>query len=137
MAYGLAQKVAAKALIENGHSRREVARQLNVSPNSVSEWVKDNRVEILPQKVTDQIKSSLVGHAYKNAYRLQDSITEEKIAKATLQQTAVSFAVFIDKARLMENLSTQNVSYNGVLQNIENDRARLMERFAALENGSA
>lgn len=129
MAHPMAVKLAANALIESGHSERQVARQLKISPNSVNEWRHDKRYTILPQKEIERVKGSLVGHAYRNAYRIQDSISDEKIKNANLQQTAMSFAIFLDKARLMENLSTDNVAHHSVVQHAESDREKIMARL--------
>lgn len=133
----LAVKLAAKVLVKSGHSAREVAKDLGVSNNSVSAWNKDPKYEILRSEEVSQIKQSLAGNSYKIAHRIQSGISDAKIEAANLSQLAVSQAIFIDKARLLEGLSTSNLSIGGVLQNVDAELSKISEKMALFDAQSS
>ena len=91
--------------------------------------MRDQRINLLAKQQVDAIKNALVGLTYANAYRAQGAITEEKLENSSFLQLMTGSAIGIEKGRLMENLSTDNVSFRGISQNIEEDRAKLMSKL--------
>lgn len=131
--YTLTQKLAVKALLESGRTPTEIQRSENVDRSTVYNVMQDKRIELLAQGQVDRIKASLVGMTYGNAYRAQQAITDEKLSNSNALQLTTISAINIEKGRLMENLSTENVSFRGVATSIDEDRQKLMKRLDDLE----
>lgn len=131
--YSPARKIAVKALAETGMSVTDIARQEGMSRPSVYNVIRDSKFELLPKSKVDMIKNALVGNTYANAYRAQDAITDEKLSNSSALQLMTISAIGIEKGRLMENLSTDNVSFRGISQSIDEDRAKIMARFNDLD----
>jgi hypothetical protein len=128
--YSPARKLAVRALAETGMSFTEIAKQEGMSRPNVYSVMKDQKISLLAKQQVDAIKNSLVGMTYANAHRAQDAITDEKLANSSALQLMTVSAIGIEKGRLMENLSTDNVSFRGVSQSIDEDRAKIMARFS-------
>jgi hypothetical protein len=132
--YTYAQKLAVKALLESGKSPTQIQREEGMDKSTVYNVMRDKRISLLAKQQVDFIKNSLVGMTYANAYRAQDSITDEKLSQSSALQLMTLSAIGIEKGRLMENLSTDNVSFRGVSQSIDEDRAKIMKRFENIED---
>ncbi len=131
--YTTARKLAVRALAETGMSVSEIARQEGMARPSVYNVIRDSKFELLPKSKVDMIKNALVGNTYANAYRAQDAITDEKLTQSSALQLMTISAIGIEKGRLMEGMSTDNVAFRGVTQSIEEDRAKIMARFEDLK----
>jgi len=134
--YTVARKLAVRALAESGMSITKIAKQEGMSRPNVYSVMKDKSFELLPKSKVDAIKNALVGMTYANAHRAQDAISDEKLSQSSALQLMTISAIGIEKGRLMENLSTDNVSFRGVTQSIEDDRAKVMKRIAELNGES-
>lgn len=130
--YTVARKLGIRALAETGMSRTKIAKQEGIARSSVYDVMKDKSFELLPKTKVDAIKNSLVGMTYANAHRAQDAISDEKLSQSSALQLMTISAIGIEKGRLMDNLSTDNVSFRGVSQSIEDDRAKIMKRMEEL-----
>jgi len=127
--YTHTQKLAVKALLESGKTPTEIQREEKIDRSTVYNVMRDQRINLLAKQQVDAIKNALVGLTYANAYRAQGAITEEKLENSSFLQLMTGSAIGIEKGRLMENLSTDNVSFRGISQNIEEDRAKLMSKL--------
>ena len=131
--YTLTQKLAVKALLDTGMSPTQIQRQEKMDKSTVYNVMKDQRIDLLAKSQVDSIKNSLIGLTYANAYRAQSAITDEKLESSSFLQLMTGSAIGIEKGRLMENLSTDNVSFRGISQSIDEDRQKIMSRFKDLE----
>lgn len=135
--YTFAQKLAVRSLLQAGMSPSEIQKEEGMDASTVYNVMKDKRVEILAQKQVEEIKRSLVGMTYGNSFRAQQAITDEKLSNSSALQLMTISAIGIDKGRLMEGLSTENVSFRGVAASVEDDRQKLMKRIEALDSDAA
>lgn len=130
--YSPARKLAVRALAETGMSVSQIARQEGMARPSVYNVIRDSKFELLPKSKVDMIKNALVGNTYANAFRAQEAITDDKLSASSALQLMTISAIGIEKGRLMENLSTDNVSFRGVSQSIDEDRAKIAKRIAEI-----
>lgn len=130
--YTVARKLAVKALLESGKSPTQIAKSEGIHRTTVYDVMKDKKFELLSSEQVHKIKSSLVGNTYANAFRAQDAISDEKLSQSSALQLMTISAIGIEKGRLMENLSTDNVSFRGISQSIDDDRAKIMKRMAEI-----
>ena len=134
--YSPAQKLAVKALLAAGKTPTEIERSEKMDRSTVYDVMKDHRVDILPPKVIDDIKRSLIGSQYGNAHRAQLKITDAKLDAMNAYQLSLITSINVDKARLMENLSTENISHRGVMESIDAERQKLIDKMNALDEPS-
>jgi transposase-like protein len=130
--YSLARKLAIKARVESGESVSTIAREEQIGRRTVYDVMRDARVKLLDKNQVSSIKRSLIGDTYSNAWRAQQKITDAKLDASSALQLMTISAIGIDKGRLMEGLSTENVSHRGVVENIDNDRRKLMDEITKL-----
>lgn len=134
--YTLARKLAVKARIELGHSPTEIANDEGMDRSTVYNVMQSKTIGLLAPKQVDEIKKSLIGMKYGNAFRAQEKITDSKLDAMNAYQLTLISSINVDKARLMENLSTENVSHRGLTENLEADRLRIMEKLQSLSGES-
>lgn len=127
--YTLTQKLAVRALLKAGKTPTEIEREEKIDRSTVYEMMKDHRIAILPDKIVQDIKRSLIGYQYGNAFRSQLKITDSKLDEMNAYQLSLISSINIDKARLMSNESTANVLHGNVINSLEGDRESLMKRM--------
>lgn len=132
--YTLAHKLAIKALVDSGQSPTELARQEGIDRSTVYSVMRSKVIGLLAPEQVTEIKKSLIGAKYGNAYRAQEKITDEKLDAMNAYQLTLISSINVDKARLMENLSTENVSHRGLNDVLEADRQRALERIKQLSD---
>jgi len=105
----------AKSLSALGRSYRAIARELRRSPHTVK------RLLTMPAVAAEiSVKKLELSALYENrAYEIAESVTKEDISKASLQQKAVSSAIFLDKSRLLTGQSTSNVHVQVLLDVVQ------------------
>lgn len=102
------EKVAIKSLLSIGKSGYSISKETGISQATIGLIRKDPT--ILPQHQVDAIKKGLTGNLYNTAHRAIETIDQEKLNQASALQLATVAGITIEKARLMENQSTSNVS---------------------------
>lgn len=130
--YTIGQKLAIKALQDAGLSAQEVAPLADVDRHTVVRIWNDPELDDLSPQVVGKVKTGLNGLFYKRSLQALLAMTPEKYESASLLQIATTSGIMVDKARLMDGLSTENVSFRGLSQSIDSDRAKIMERIEAL-----
>jgi len=133
--YSLTQRIAVKALAESGVSPTAIARTENIDRSTVYSIMKNRKIEVLAQHQVNAIKRSLIGLAYANAYRAQEKITENKLDAMNAYQLSLISSINVDKARLGENLSTENISHRGLNETLAEDRQRILDKISGLGGG--
>jgi hypothetical protein len=131
--YSLAHKLAIKALQSAEVSSKEAAAVLGSSPATVRRLWQDPELDDLSPNVVSKVKMGLGGLFYKRALGASLAITPEKLSQSTALQLATVAGIMTEKGRLMEGLSTENLSFRGVAASIDEDRKKLMDRLKELE----
>jgi hypothetical protein len=130
--YNLATKIAIAAMQGTGLSATQAAAATGAHISTISRaWDNPELAELTPQ-VVQKTKSGLGGLFYKRALGSLLELTHEKLRESSALQLATTAGIMVDKARLMEGLSTENVSFRGVTEAIESDREKLMKRIEEL-----
>ena len=127
--YSLARRLAIKARYEAGESPSLIAREEGVDPSTVYDVMKNKKIAILASKQVEEIKKSLVGAKYANAYRAQEKITDSKLDAMNAYQLTLISSINVDKARLMENLSTENIAHRGIVDTAATEIQKLRDKF--------
>lgn len=130
--YSLARKLAVKARIELGDSPTEVANEEGMDRSTVYSVMKSKEISLISPKQVEAIKKSLIGAKYGNAYRAQEKITDEKLDAMNAYQLTLISSINVDKARLMENLSTENISHRGFINDLNEEKDKILERIKQL-----
>lgn len=105
------RKLAIKAMLDSGISQYQVAILENVSTSTVNMISKDQSLRELDPQIVEKTKKMLASRFYVLADRSIDKAMQEKrIDKMSSYQLTMMGAVSTDKARLMDGLSTENVS---------------------------
>jgi len=129
-------KLIAIALRACGKTYAEIADTLGASQTTVQSWINalDNG-EYGFKELTDTVKKQMASKCYNLANSVLSNVSDEDIARASLLQKGTFAAVMIDKARLIENQSTDNVAViarhvAGMGHELEktNDAAERLER---------
>jgi hypothetical protein len=97
-----------KVDLEAGAKYAELQKKYNVSPQRIRDVKYNKRLSKSPDYIKQ--KEQLAHKLYHNAHRIVDSITDVTINKASLQQRMTTVGISIDKARLLLDESTSNIS---------------------------
>jgi glutamyl-tRNA reductase len=120
--YTLGKKLAIHADILAGLSYREIALRNGVSISTVSYVKNDPSIaDINDPKVVELRKKAIANMFYFNVDRLLQSISDEDIKKMQPFQRFIASGMSLDKARLAEGLSTENISVKGVVATIASE----------------
>lgn len=106
-------KILALSLRQLTYSWVQIASICGTSPDTVQDWYYNPKFDTFElKKLSDAVKERLSDRLYLNSNTLMNhAMKDEKLAKANLQQLTWAMGVMIDKARLLENKSTENVSH--------------------------
>ena len=88
---------------------RQIAKEYNVANATVSTIEHDERLKAKLAQ-SEHIKKALSANLYISAQDSLNCITPERLEKVNAYQNAIITATLIDKARLVEGASTQNIS---------------------------
>ncbi|WP_136526824.1 helix-turn-helix domain-containing protein [Geomonas ferrireducens] len=99
------EKQEIAALAATGKSQRAIAKATGRAPKTIARVLKEPDVLDARAKIEDR----LANRFEQLAVAVLDSVSEEDLAKASLQQKAISAATFTDKARLIRGQSTDNI----------------------------
>ena len=119
--YSLKTSIA-KELLDNGKSIRYVAKYTRLSDEIVCR-IKKGEMEACNNFV-EQIKKDESGKITYLANSILDSVNQADLTKASLLQKITSASILIDKRRLLDGESTENVNYLGKLDVLVNNAGR-------------
>jgi len=125
----LTDKVSIAAMKESGMSAMEIANATNSHVSTIYRVWEDPELSDLAPSSVRSIKTGLGGLFYKRALQSTLSISSEKLSQSSALQLATVAGIMTEKGRLMEGLSTDNVSFRGISQSIDEDRAKLMAKL--------
>lgn len=92
-------------LAATGKSKLAIAKAMGRDPKTIRNVLKNPDMMI----VKADIEAKLACKFEELTSAILDSVTEDDLEKASLQQKAISAATMLDKARLIRGQSTQNV----------------------------
>lgn len=100
------EKQQIAVLAATGKSQRHIAKAVNRDHRTVARVLKE------PGVITAKadIEARLADKFERLAEAILDSVSEEDLLKASLQQKSISAATMVDKARLIRGQSTQNAA---------------------------
>ena len=129
----LTDKVAVMAMKESGMTATETAKAAGVHVSTITRaWENPELADLSPSSVR-AIKTGLGGLFYKRALQSSLAISAEKLSQSSALQLATVAGIMTEKGRLMEGLSTDNVSFRGISASIEEDRAKIMAKLKELD----
>lgn len=124
----------ADTLLKQGKTIKETCLMTSLS-NGTVQRIKKGEI-----KLSDQWVQAIKGHeSNKHTFLsnlILDSINQNDLNKASLLQKVTSSSILIDKRRLLDGESTQNVNHLASLDNLSNmaqDIARTMGKFEVIE----
>ena len=126
-------KVAIMAMKEAGMTAMEAANATDSHVSTIYRAWENPELKDLAPSVVRSIKTGLGGLFYKRGLESTLAISPEKLSQSSALQLATVAGIMTEKGRLMEGLSTDNISFKGVTQSIEEDRAKIMARFKDIE----
>lgn len=91
-------------LAAHGASVTKISRETGLHHKTVKKVLQEPRVIATQAELEDRLASKFE----QLAESILDSVSEDDLLKASLQQKSISAATMIDKARLVRGLSTQN-----------------------------
>jgi hypothetical protein len=120
------RKFAIRAMWENGMSQKQIAILEGVSLSTVNLITKDDALKELDQNYVNRTKRLLSSRFYVMADKAIDKAGENKrLDKMNSYQLAMIGAVSVDKARLMDGMSTENVSVRSLNDHIVSSQNEL------------
>ncbi len=129
----LPTKIAVMAMKDTGMTATAAGKLARVHKSTiVRAWNNPELDDLTPTNV-QRTKIGLGGLFYKRALESTLSISQEKLSQSSALQLATVAGIMTEKGRLMEGLSTENVSFRGVAASIDEDRKKLMDKLRELE----
>lgn len=115
------RRIAILARLEAGESCTEVARREKVSVSAVQSIKNDPHLrELLDGKAVEKTKEMMSAKFYLASDRLlEEAMRPEKIAKLRTTEGMMAAGIAVDKARLLEGKSTENLSIRGVVGHLQ------------------
>jgi predicted DNA-binding protein YlxM (UPF0122 family) len=118
-------------LLAKNYSQSRIARTFNKSKQAVNQFIKRNEAELEALKNYDDI---MINTIKSNVLKIQQSVDNEDIKKAGLVGKFTSTGIGIEKTRLLEDKSTQNVSVHTVVEDLERRKQELLSKTGATTN---
>lgn len=147
--YPLEIKITAVNMYATGtYSLSQIAAMLGVkSKDTIHRWAHEpvgdgeEMLSLGRKDVAERIRNDLSSRSYMVASKVIGAISEEDIEKASLVQKTTAAATLIDKARLMDDQSTDNIAvlnkntniYDDELKNIMSGIDKLKEEIRETE----
>lgn len=127
--YTLGKRLSIHADLQAGLGIRETARRHGVSPATVHAISKDTELaEMQDQAVVDARKKAMANYFDYNSDRALSTVDQAKLNAMNAYQLTMIAAVSTDKARLLRDESTENVSVRGVVEHIQKEMLEISEK---------
>lgn len=106
-------KIFAMVLKQACYTFEEIAAICKVSKRTIQDWHYDPRLDTFELKgLADEIRKRFSDKLYFcSQTAFNEAMSDEKLKKANFQQLVWGASVMLDKARLLENKSTENVAH--------------------------
>lgn len=117
----MGRRIVIKAMIDSGLSYRKIANLEGVSLASIFDISKDDEIKELAPEILGKTKKMLAGRAYVLADRsISKAGQEDRLDKMNSYQLSLIGSMMIDKARLMDGASTENIALHSISEHLEN-----------------
>ncbi len=127
------KKVKIRAMSSAGMSRKTICEVERITSEQFDLIMDDPSLDILDSKIVDETKKTLgAGFLQLSDLALQQAGSPEKLEKMNAFQSTIIAATAYDKFRLSENLSTQNISIQGIVAHLHNEKEELRKAREAL-----
>ena len=127
------KKVKIRAMASAGMSRKTICEVERISADQFDMIMEDPSLDILDSKIVEETKKTLgAGFLQLSDLALQQAGSPEKLEKMNAFQSTIIAATAYDKFRLSENLSTQNISIQGIVAHLHNEKEELRKAREAL-----
>lgn len=122
----LATKIVAKVLTETGMSQIEAAKELGMSVDTIQRAIKD---PTLDRAIIENAKMQLPVKMYNVAFKIAERLDADPslIQKLNPYMSALVLGIMIDKARLMQGQSTENLELQTKVMQIQNALTTISE----------
>lgn len=136
------RKIVIKTMVEAGIPYRQIAAMERVSVATVHGVAHDNELIEMSPEIVAKTKAALSGRAYVLADRSISKAGEEtRLDKMNSYQLTVMGSIMIDKARLMDGMSTENLALHTMSErlqsgskDLENVKNMIIKRFQLSES---
>lgn len=109
------------ALRKKGLSVNEVANALGCTPQNIMDRLKSEGLDKFDPSIVESYRKAEADILAFQEARLLSGLTDEKIEKAGLKDTAIAFGVMFDKRRLSEGKSTANIATYAFIRKQQGD----------------
>ena len=131
--YQEAKAYAIKGLLAAGMGYQQISDELGVSERTISAIKKSEKLD--PDRVK-RIKDALPAKIYEKIDLSLESITPDKLEKATAHQAIMVAAIGIDKARLIEGQATSRMEFvNTTDRELAGQIAELSAKLEQMQTG--
>lgn len=135
------KKIAILAMLQNGIPAWQVAMMEGVSKTTVRSIELDPYLQQLKPEIVEGTRKMLASRFYLLSDKSVDKASDdEKMDKMSAYQLTMMAAVAVDKARLMDGQSTENLAVHNISDNIRSSsnemdamKASLIKRFKILD----
>ena len=104
-------KLSVVTFYVSGYSMEELEKIFGVSTTIIGHWINDpEMLDFAKADVVGNLKKNLARKCYMLANRFLSRIDDSKIDKEGLKGTVISACTLVDKARLIEGASTENIA---------------------------
>jgi len=112
MRYTTETKLMALAMWSSGMTVKSISRMLGANYVTVLRWMNDSELlkEAQARNVIEKVKSVLSDKHYMLANTILSRVSDDDIDGAGLKEKVLSSSILIDKARLIEGKSTDNIA---------------------------
>lgn len=130
------KKIKIRSMAKSGMKKKMICELEHVSPAQFEMIISDPSLEILDAQITEETRKTLgAGFLQLSDLALQQATNPEKLGKMNAFQSTIIAATAYDKFRLSENLSTQNISIQGIVAHLHNEKEELKKaREAVIES---
>lgn len=127
------RKMAIRAMLDHGMSGNQIAIMEGVSTSTIYSIRDDKNLTDLNPKYVEKTRQLLASRFYVLADKaIEKAQEEDRIDKMNSYQLTMMGAVSVDKARLMDGMSTENVSVRTLNDQVNNSRNELESLKAAI-----
>lgn len=139
------RKIVIKTMVEAGVPYRQIAAMERVSVATVHGVAHDNELIEMSPEIVAKTKAALSGRAYILADRSISKAGEEtRLDKMNSYQLTVMGSIMIDKARLMDGMSTENLALHTMSErlqsgakDIDNVKNMILKRFQMISDNDS
>ena len=125
-------RMVAATMLESGKSGLQVSKELGMGITAVYSVKDDPELQSLSNTEVSYIKDGINKLVRKRGYQALKAMDEEKLRQSSALQLMTVAAISIDKSRLLDGESTQNINMRSVNANLDLERRKIAEELGEL-----